>query len=598
VLLMPRTLNLFGTDSDLSSLAGNVGMLCEFPEDSEWLKAAEHWYGPQEMLGSPDEALSIAFSVVSKLMAALSDIKELPVLSIFEEPLLEQISYAVQAFHLDRWIGLHGFSECRFEGYSPWLDRLRRVRCLSSFSYRLMGDVSFTESGWMRRGAGRLWKARSRPGEVLRRAAPIVSRYASATRTREMAGKAPRGGIWFYSTSYNYTKIGLEYETYFPQPVHFLVEDPTAGGRCLSERGRSFYPLYSWSRASDIPSRVEVRDIAQRIVAAARSVPLSEDEDRLRTVLLKSDWWDQLLQRRLPFLIFHERVLQRWCEAITPEMLVVGNAGWERALLQSRQARNIPSILLQHGVMHWVYAVADQPVTAFLLRGRFFQRVLNDRLRSKTVLCNYPQENGATVEATAKLRGDILFITTPYDVPALFHTAELREILGCLLRVCGNCRRRLVIRVHPLERVSSYHSLVEELQPTSGTQAEVAYSQGPGVEEVLTHSSVAVLFSSTMFLDCLRHGIPIISFGWHWFPNKRHYEEAEIFNFAGSLGHLEELIHKGIAGELRSRHDGLEAFMAPMKPEHISHFLAELWESRVKADGGVQLHSLAAPSAD
>jgi hypothetical protein len=137
---------------------------------------------------------------------------------------------------------------------------------------------------------------------------------------------------------------------------------------------------------------------------------------------------------------------------------------------------------------------------------------------------------------------------------------------------------------------------VKDLQKASGSQAEVIYSQGSSAEEVLARSCVAVLYFSTMFLDCLRHGIPIISFAWHWFPNKRHYEEEGIFNFAGSLRHLEELIKKGIDGQLRSRRDGLEAFLAPTEPEEISGFLAELWGSRVKQTS--QQHALAAHSAD
>ena len=101
-----------------------------------------------------------------------------------------------------------------------------------------------------------------------------------------------------------------------------------------------------------------------------------------------------------------------------------------------------------------------------------------------------------------------------------------------------------------------------------------------------------------MFLDCLLHGIPIISLAWHWFPNKRHFEEENIFNFAGSLRELEELVHKGVAGQLGSRRDGLEAFMARTQPEEISRLLAELWQSRGDADRGLEQRSFVAQSAD
>ena len=592
---MAQTLHLFGTDSDLSKIAGNAGLLCEFPDDSQWRKAAEFCYGPQELLDSANAALSVAHSVVSKLLAGLLSVEGLPILSIFEEPFLEQVSYAVQAFHLDQWISSHGFSRCDFHGYSPWLDRLRRVRSLTGSRYELMAHVPFAESSWVRRGVRKLLRSRTPPSEVFRQVAPLVSRHASATRFRTLAEQAPHGGIWFYSTAYNYTKIGLEYERFFLQPLHFLVEDAATGGKCLSERGRSFFPLYAWSRVSDIPPHSQVRALARLIVAAVASIPLSGEEDRLRTVLVQSDFWHNFLTRRLPFLLFHERVVRRWCQAIRPEMLVIGNAGWERALLQCPEAKNVPSVMLQHGVMHWVYAVADQPVTVFVVRGKFFQREINESLRRKSVICNYPQQNRTTVEAPDNLRRDILFITTPYQVAPLFHVAELREILARLLRASYAGKRRLIIRVHPSERISFYQQLVKELRDKSGIHAEVAYSQGPGVEEILARSCVAVLYFSTMFLDCLRHGIPVISFAWHWFPNKQHYEEENIFNFARDLGHLEELVHKGIADELPSRRQGLEAFMAATKPEEVSQVLQGLWR---KMEEAVVQQSVAANSAD
>lgn len=588
---MPPVLNLYGTDSDLSTVAGDAGMLCEVPRDSQWLKGAEHCYGPEELLGSADEALVVAHSLVGKLIAALSAVKGLPVLTMFEEPLLEQVSYAVQALHLDRWICSQQFSECRFDCYSPWLNRLQEARRLNQSDYRFTGDATLTRSKWMRQGVSQLWRSRNRPADLFRRAAPQVSRYSSASRMRGLAEQAPRGGIWFYSTAYNYTKAGLAYEDYFPAPVRFLVEDPNTGGKCLSERNRSFYPLYAWSRASDIASRLEVRAIAQRIDEEVRAVPLSGDEDRLRSVLLNSDWWDHFLKRRLQFVIFHERVLQRWCEAVQPEMLVVGNAGWERALLQSPQAKDIPSVMLQHGVMHWVYGVADQPVTTFLLRGEFFRRVINPRLRSKSIICNYDQHEEASSESGGE-RSDVLFITTPYDVPALFHPAELREVLGRVMSVCESCRRRLLIRVHPVENIGFYQRLVNELQ-RAGKQVEVLYSQGPGVDGALRRCCVAILHFSTMFIDCLRQGIPIISFDWHWFPNKRHYAEEKIFNLASSLADLEELLRKGIAGQLRSRRDGLETFSAPTKPEEVSRVLLDFWHSRVQASDRMGQRSLA-----
>jgi hypothetical protein len=577
---MAKTLTLYGTDSDLSAVKGDAGMLCEFAPDSPWLKATERYYRPDELLGSADDALNIAHSVVSKLIEHLGAIAGISSLAILEEPLLEQVSYCAQTLHLDRWICSQGFSACRFDSYSPWLDRLRQIKKLTGSKYDLTASMPLGQANWLQRGIVDLRKSIRRPSEFFRRVAPLWSRVLSAVFTRGGARKVPRGGIWFYSTAYNYTKIALEYEPYFPHKMNFLVEDADTGGKRLSEIGRDSYVIYAWSRAADVPSISEVRRAGQKITEAVTSVPLAADEDLLRTALLKSEWWDRFKKRILPFALFHGRALERWCDAVTPEMLVVGNAGWERSLLQSNSAEHITSLLLQHGIMHRVYAVADQPVTYFLLRGRFFQNLVNDRLRQKTILCNYPQKTDQALLRDRNAGRDILFITMPYDILPLFHRGDLRDILGCLLRVSCNLKRQLLIRVHPMESIFSYQKLVSEIQHEFGLSCNVVYSQGPNAEEILARSSVAVLYFSTMFLDCLTHGIPIISPDWHWFANKCHFKQAAIFNFASDLSDLERLVQLGIDGLLESRRTSLEDFLAPTQPEEISKVLSDLWQSR------------------
>jgi len=589
---MSENLHLYAGDSDLTDATGTVGLLCEFAPDSPWLQGAEHCYGPDEILGSVDAALTVAYSVASKLLQSAPIIEGLPLLSILEESLLEQLSYIVQAFHLDRWICSHRLSTCRFVSYSPWLDRLRQVRTVSGSTYALVADVRLLRTNRGSRAIRKLWHSRPTPSEFFRRVTPLWSRCLSAIPMRKLAQNAPHGGIWFYSTAYNYTKIGLEYEAYLPERLDFLVEDPATGGKRLRELGREWHLLYAWSRTSDIPSASEVRSIGDRITAAVAGVPLANEESALRAVLLKSEWWHLFLTRRLPFALYNSRALQRWRQSVSPEMIVVGNAGWERALLLRESAERVPVIMLQHGIMHWVYAVADQPVDVFLLRGPFFQRVVNETLRRKTVIHNFPEPNTTSVQHGENARDNILFITTPYDVPAFFHREDLRDILRSLLRVSHSSRRRLVIRVHPLEKIPAYERAVSELQEELGLHADVGYSQGPGVEEVLARSCVAVLHFSTMFLDCLRHGTPIISFGWHWFPNKRQFEEEGIFNFAPDLRSFEALVGQGIDGSLPLRRTGLEEFLAPSRPDEVSRFFKQIWDARRSANSGV-LHPIA-----
>jgi len=576
---MSRILHLSAKDRDLSNAVGTVGLLCEFAADSPWARQARTCYGPEELLGSVDAALHSVYPLVTKLLEGAPRPEGFPPLSVFEETLLEQLSYILQAFQLDRWISEGKFTICRFGSYSAWLDRLRQVQKVTQSGYEIVAELPVLQSSAQSRALKRLWSSRPGAQEFFRRVTPLWSRCMSGLPRR--ATKVPQGGIWFYSTAYNYTKIGLEYEPYLPKPMNYLVEDPATGGKRLREVGREWHPLYAWARVSDIPSPLSVRSMGKKFTTAISAVPLSERDSALRAVLLKSEWWHLFITRWLPFLIFNGRVLQRWYESVMPEMIVVGNAGFERALLLHENVRRVPVVMLQHGIMHWVYGVTDEPVDAFLLRGPFFQRCLNERLRRKTVILNFPQNPKTDVpKQPEKARDSILFITTPYDVPELFHREDLRDILRTLLRVSHASGRRLVIRVHPMEKISTYQQSVTKLEQELGLQADVNYSQGPGVEEVLGRSCVAVLYFSTMFLDCMRHGIPIVSFGWHWFPNKPRFEEERIFNFARDLQDFEALLRQGIKGKLNLRRTGIEEFLSPAKPQNISIFLKNIWISR------------------
>lgn len=578
---MSKNLQLYTGDGAVTDTTGTVGLLCEFAPDSPWLRGIGDRHSPEELLGSVDAALPMAYSLVSKLLQSTPVIDGFRLMYIFEELLLEQFSHILQSLHLDRWIREQGYTSCRFVSYSPWLDRLQQVRSITGSDYALVAEVPLLQSSHGARWLQKLWESRPAPSEAWRRVMPLWSRWLSAIPRRKYTREAPRGGIWFYSTAYNYTKIGLRYEPYMPQELNFLVEDPSTGGRRLRELGREAHCLYAWARKSDIPSHSEARSIGCGITAAMAGVPLSAEEDALRGIFLSSEWWQHCLTRRLPFAIFNSRVVGRWRQAIRPEMIVVGNAGWERALLMREGVEKVPSVLLQHGIMHWTYAVTDEPVDVFLLRGPFFQRAVNEKIRRKTVLHNFPEAATSTSQPGNAERTDILFITTPYDVPTLFHPEDLRDILRSLLLVAHSTQRRLVIRVHPIEKISTYEKVVAELQEELQGRAGVGYSQGPGADEVLAGACVAVLHFSTMFLDCLRHGVPIVSFGWHWFPNRRQFEQEGIFHFASDLRGLQELVKQGTAGNLPARNAGLEEFLAPSQPQAVAAFFKQIWDSRL-----------------
>jgi hypothetical protein len=229
----------------------------------------------------------------------------------------------------------------------------------------------------------------------------------------------------------------------------------------------------------------------------------------------------------------------------------------------------VPTVLLQHGLVHHTLAVADQPVDSFLIRGEFFRQQLCPALRQKSTVLNCVSDGIQSPER--KSDGSIIYLTAPYHQLAGYHPVDLDDILHVLLVSAAETKRSLVIRVHPLDSVFHYRQLVKRLLERLNPRPDVSYSQGPGLEEALRNSSVAVLHFSTAFLDCIRLGIPIVSFDWHRFPFKEQYKDQGIFQFAADLADLKRLVALGTAGSLPVRAE-IGQFLRPTSSEEIQTF--------------------------
>ena len=143
-----------------------------------------------------------------------------------------------------------------------------------------------------------------------------------------------------------------------------------------------------------------------------------------------------------------------------------------------------------------------------------------------------------------------------------FDECDLDEILSVMIVAAHETGRDLVIRVHPLEPVAYYRKRVGALLARDARTPTVSYSQGPGLDDVLCRAAVAVTFSSTVFLDCLRHGVPIVSFDWHDFSYRKQVELWGVFRFARDLAHLKLLIEDAVAGRLPPFKDNAAPFLA------------------------------------
>ena len=89
-----------------------------------------------------------------------------------------------------------------------------------------------------------------------------------------------------------------------------------------------------------------------------------------------------------------------------------------------------------------------------------------------------------------------------------------------------------------------------------------------------------MIYSSTAFLDCLRHSVPIVSFGWHDFSYKKNLERYQVFYFAENLQQLHSLVNDGVVGLLAPFRGNLVPFLAENSEQRLCDHLAGLLQEK------------------
>jgi hypothetical protein len=578
-----NSITIITKQDPLTPVDGPVALLLEHAPDASLPFQVDCHPGLDELLGPSEETKFRAWQLTQKLIAAEPRFEGVLQLHVMEEIIIRALESIFHTIHLDRWLRDAGIDECRFRAPSPYIARLRSTQVATGSSYSIVAPPADTLSITQKVKRRVSSKGISGLGDSFvlgaRRYFPNAARYLAAIpRARQ---SKQRGGWWFYSTAYTFTNIGLAYESHLSQPFQYLVDSSETGDVPLRERHREYFDIYASASAGDLPAKAALADLRERLLTQINAVQLDADDTLARNAFLQSEAFQAYFQRILPLTCFHSRIFSKFLDDVSPELVVVGNAAFEGPLLQLARARSIPTVLLQHGILGDYYQLMDQPADTLLVRGEFWKEFVAEKMRSRARVLNVPLAAAPNL-ASSKSGGKILFLTSVDAALTHTHESDLRDILIRLLRVSEKRCRTLVVRVHPMEQTGYYRNIVEKLSSEFNLNAEVEYSQGPGLDAILANTAVAVTYSSTVFLDCLRRGIPIVSFDWHDFAYKSLIERHDVFHFAKSLTDLEQLVGKAVAGQLNANSD-YERFLAPSSQPEVSEFFQSVVKKSAKA---------------
>lgn len=581
-----RTICLLTNRDDVTLKRNRVGLLFECSPDSRVMNVSSDITTLAELIGDFNATKVNAYRLARLILHDEPEIRGIRQLGIFEEVVIRELQFILHAIQLYNSLREKNIRHCQVSSYTRCVEGLSRIleKVKSPITLAFAGKQP-GYSNW-RALSGRIAKRlkdgrfsyrslKSEYQQVMARVDPYHRRNAWQAAMQPQSYVS--GKVWFYSTSYTFTKIGLMYEPFFKERFTYLIEDPLTGGRALEEAGRGYAGLYRFTKSGMGPIREELSKAREYITRHIREVPLTGDDDLARDLFLESYWLAQFMKRHLPSGLFQSELFESFVEKVKPSAIVVGNPVHEAYLLHCAKGHGIPTILLQHGILGDFCQLLDPPADHYVVRGRFWQEFLSRDARKRSVILNPPQSSITDEKLDTNTEKHILFLTAPYGVQEFMHLADLDDILATLLQVASAEKIKLVVRVHPSESVGYYQQIVTRLMSEQSLHnVDVAYSQGPGLEQLVRESIVAVTYCSTVFLDCLRENIPLVSFGWHDFSFKQQIENYKIFYFAHSLKELAALVKKAAEGMLPPYTNSIEPFLADSDETTIRNYFHRL----------------------
>jgi hypothetical protein len=580
--MMPVITLTTGQTADIEP-GGCVGLVCEAAPDGTFRSKFPDAVSFAELFGDRNKTRERAAVLAHRLVESEPSVRGIQQLRVFEEVVITELESIFLVLNLVDWMKANRIGMCQLHEES-WVSGFTRIltdECqigvetlprsndshkatyaLCQRASRVIGRMR--QSGFSRAALYREWR------QLLDHVDPYHRRASFGRRRREWRP----GDIWYYTTAHTFTNVGLEFELYAPASFNFLVENPLRGGAPIKARSRKATSLYEFSAMHFAPSRSEIENARQRIVRHLLNVRLCSLELRARDIFLSGKYFSEFCEQLLPQGLYYTQLFENWAKRTRPAALVVGNYVYEAYALLAARRHGIRTVLLQHGAFGTDYGCIELPIDHYIARGKFWQSFLPGATRSKSTVLNI--YNQSTPELPKERRRSLLFLTAPYSMQPFWTESDLDDILAALLRCALRRGVELIIRVHPLEDKNFYRRRIATLLPSSGDVQLITYSQDDGLDDVLARSAVAVTFSSTTFLDCLRWQVPIVSFDWHDFSYKNRIRDHGVFQFAGSLAELEDLVVRALSGDLPPFRDGVEPFLASTSAEELTREIGRM----------------------
>ncbi len=384
-------------------------------------------------------------------------------------------------------------------------------------------------------------------GQAWNLAAEIDRRYRLRTRQRRRSEDVTGGGITLLSSYLNNSRSLAAIEGWLPGATTWIVLNYYAR-RGVGSSSSSVHWLWEFS-----PGKV----VDEALIERGRAI---EDSIAGASWLTAGSTWQGWVAAENEALARLTACWERYLDTAAPRLVVVANQwGVEGWLLRIARARGIPTLQLMHGVPVGTSRLIQQaPLHSdgLVVWGHFWRSRWPAMLRDRIVVANPGVIHTVQRDHGAGPRRVTLFSAPIERIPFLC-ASEWEALLVGLLDGLLNAGHEVTIRAHPLEHP---RRLLDALRRHAGTIPRgVKVSKVEPLAEVLAQTDVAITLFSTVMLDCVASGIPVIVPGWMDYGWSRDLTSVPGINVARDASELLELARKETLPEVTS----CDEFVAP-----------------------------------
>jgi hypothetical protein len=313
-----------------------------------------------------------------------------------------------------------------------------------------------------------------------------------------------KGGITFFSSYLNNSRILSSFVNLMPSPITWIVTNSWARKGIFGNRARTFW---IWQFSGNLPAGNQDRDILPPVKFPGDGLDYS--------YLASTDTWKDWRQVESHLLMNLTRSWEAYLREAKPRLIVVANQwGIERWFAQCAKRKGIPVLQVMHGVLGgYLYTRTPIISDAMIVPGEFWKNLWVADQREKILAYNPPNSFPMRGRAPKSRLGTITYFSWPLSIIPFYNFSEFTDaVITILQHLVSEADVQITVRPHPLENPSDFLDRWGQLY--GALPAQVKLDDHNSLQETLRQTDLALMFRSTVMLNCLAQGIPVVMPGW------------------------------------------------------------------------------------